>query len=55
MKKPGDVLQPRWSVYLLKRKAQRLPFSVQARDAEEALERGIKETACPSASGGGSA
>ena len=27
MKKPRDVIKPRWSVYLLKRKAERLPFT----------------------------
>jgi hypothetical protein len=43
MKKPRDVIQPRWGVYMLKRKAERMPFTVNARTAEEAIERAIKE------------
>jgi hypothetical protein len=43
MKKPREVLQPRWSVYLLKRKAERLPLTVTARDSEEAIKRAIEE------------
>jgi hypothetical protein len=43
MKKPRDVIQPRWGVYLLKRKAERMPFTVTARTPEEAIERAIKE------------
>jgi hypothetical protein len=45
MKKPRDVLQSRWGVYMLKRKAERMPFTVQARDSEEAIQRAIKEYA----------
>jgi hypothetical protein len=47
MRKPRDVIQPRWGVYLLKRKAERLPFTVTARDAAEAVERAIKEYDVP--------
>jgi hypothetical protein len=43
MKKPREVLQPRWSVYILKRKAERMPFTVTGRNNEEAIERAIKE------------
>jgi hypothetical protein len=39
MKKPREVIQPRWAVFLLKRKAERLPFTVAGRDADEARER----------------
>jgi hypothetical protein len=37
------VIQPRWGVFLLKRKAERLPFTVAARDAKEAMQRAFKE------------
>ena len=47
MKKPRDVIQPRWGVYALRKKVERLPFSVQARDSEEAIERAIKEYEVP--------
>jgi hypothetical protein len=47
MKKPRDVIQPRWGVYLLRRKAERFPFSVQARDSEEAIKRAIEEFKIP--------
>jgi hypothetical protein len=33
------VIQPRWGVYLLKRKGERMPFTVTARNSEEAIER----------------
>jgi Protein of unknown function (DUF1488) len=41
MKKPREVIQPRWGVYVLKRKAERMA-SVNAKDEKEALERAIK-------------
>ena len=47
MKKPREVIQPRWGVYLLKRKAERLPFTVTGRNSQEAIERAIKEHAIP--------
>ena len=40
MKKPRDVIEPRWGVYALRRKAERIG-SVLAKDAEEARQRGI--------------
>ena len=43
MKKPRDVIQPRWGAYLLKRTAERLPFTVTGRNGEEPIERAIKE------------
>jgi hypothetical protein len=43
MKKPGDVIQPRWGVFMLNRKAERFPFTVTGRNSEEAIERAIKE------------
>jgi hypothetical protein len=47
MKKPREVIQPRWGVYLLKRKAERLPFTVTARDSEAAIKRAIEEHDIP--------
>jgi hypothetical protein len=47
MRKPREVLLPRWGVYVLRKKAERLPFSVQARDAEQAIERAVKEFEIP--------
>jgi len=47
MKKPRAVIQPRWGVYLLKRKAERLPFTVTARDSEEAIKRALEEHDIP--------
>ena len=47
MKKPRDVIQPRWGVFALRKKAERLPVSVQARDSEEAIELAIKENNIP--------
>ena len=48
MKKPREVLQPRWAVFRLGgKKAERTPFTVTARDAEEAIERAIKENEIP--------
>jgi len=36
-----------WDVYLLKRKAERLPFTVTARDSEEAIKRALEEHDIP--------
>jgi hypothetical protein len=47
VRRPRDVIQPRWGVYLLKRKAERLPFTVTGRTSEEAIERAIKENEIP--------
>jgi hypothetical protein len=47
MKKPRDVIQPWWDVYMLKRKAERMPFTVTGRNSEEAIERAIKEYDVP--------
>ena len=47
MKKPREVIQPRWGVYLLRRKSERMPFSVTGRNAEQAIERAIKEYDIP--------
>jgi hypothetical protein len=38
MKRPRDVIQPR-GVYFFKRKAESMPFTVTARDTEQAIER----------------
>jgi hypothetical protein len=39
MKKPREVLQPRWGVYRLGgKRAERMLFTVTARDAEQAIE-----------------
>jgi hypothetical protein len=46
MKKPRDVIEPRWGVYALRKKAEKIG-SVRARDEREALERGLKECAVP--------
>jgi hypothetical protein len=43
MKRPREVIAPRWGVYLLKRKAERLPFTVTGRNTQEAIERAVKE------------
>jgi hypothetical protein len=48
MKKPREVIQPhRWRVFLLKRKAERFPFTVAGRNPQEAIERAIKEYEVP--------
>jgi hypothetical protein len=48
MKKPREVHQPRWGVYRLGgRRAERMLFTVTARDAEQALERAIKGNDIP--------
>jgi 1,2-phenylacetyl-CoA epoxidase PaaB subunit len=47
-RKPRDVIQPRWGVYRLAgKRAERLAFTVTARDAEQAIERAIKEYDVP--------
>jgi hypothetical protein len=38
MKKPRDVIQPRWGVFILKRKAERMPFAVTGRTLRRAIE-----------------
>jgi hypothetical protein len=43
MKRPREVIQPRWGVYLLKRKAEPFPFTVGGRNPQEAIERAVKE------------
>ena len=35
MKKPREVLQPHWAVFRLGKRAERMPFTVTAKDAEE--------------------
>jgi hypothetical protein len=47
MKKPRDVIRPRWTVFALRKKAERFPFSVHARNCQEAFERAIKEYDMP--------
>jgi hypothetical protein len=39
MKKPKEVITPRWRVFILRKKAERLPFTVTGRDADEARAR----------------
>jgi hypothetical protein len=45
MKKPREVIQPRWRVFILRKKAERLPFTVTGRDAEQARARALQEFA----------
>jgi hypothetical protein len=47
MKRPREVIQPRWGVYALRKKAERLG-SVQARDEKAAIERALQELESPS-------
>ena len=48
MKKPRDVIQPRWGVYRLGcKRGKRWAFSVQARDSEETIGRAIEENNVP--------
>jgi hypothetical protein len=47
MRTPREVIQLRWGVYLLKRKAERFPFTVAGRNPQEALERAVKEYDIP--------
>jgi hypothetical protein len=44
MKKPREVIQPRWGVYALRKKAERLG-SVDAKDEKEAMQRAFEECA----------
>jgi hypothetical protein len=52
--KPRDVIQPRWGVYALRKKAERIG-SVDARDEEEAVKRAFKEYNVARGSAGASA
>jgi hypothetical protein len=48
MKKPRDVIQPRWGVYKLGgKRAERMLFTVTPRTNQEAIERAIKEHEIP--------
>jgi hypothetical protein len=47
MKKPREAITPRWGVFILKRKAERLPFTVTGRNSGEAIQRAIKEYDMP--------
>ena len=42
MEKPRDVIQPRWGVYSLRKRAEKLG-SVEARDRKDALDRASDE------------
>jgi hypothetical protein len=42
MKKPRDVIEPRWGVFALRKKAEKLG-SVTAKDEIEAVRRALKE------------
>jgi hypothetical protein len=46
MKNPRDVIQPRWGVYALRKRAEKLG-SVEARNEKDALERALKEIELP--------
>ena len=43
MKKPREVIQPRWGVYVLRKRGERLSFTVGGRNAEEAMAQALKE------------
>jgi hypothetical protein len=43
MKKPREVIQPRWGVYLLRKRGERLSFTVGGRNAEEMMAQALKE------------
>jgi hypothetical protein len=48
MKKPREVLQPRWRVYRLGgKRAERMLFTVTAPNSDAAIERAIKENEIP--------
>jgi hypothetical protein len=49
MKRPREVIQPRWGVYALRKKAERIG-TVQARDEKDAIERALKEIELPKGS-----
>jgi hypothetical protein len=55
MKKPPEKRQARWGVFILKRKAERLSFTVTARDAEQPSNARSRNTTCPSANAPASA
>jgi hypothetical protein len=42
MKKPRDVIEPRWGVFALRKKAERIG-SVKAKDEKQAVQRGRGE------------
>jgi hypothetical protein len=44
MTKPRDVIQPRWGVYALHKKAERIG-SVDARSEQEAIQRAFEQCA----------
>ena len=46
MKRPREVIKPRWGVYALRRKAERIS-SVNAKNEKEALQRALKECEIP--------
>jgi hypothetical protein len=46
IKKPREVITPRWGVYALSKKAERIG-TVEARDEKHAIERALKETELP--------
>ena len=46
MKRPRDVIEPRWGVYALRKKAERIT-SVNARNEKEALQRALRECEIP--------
>ena len=46
MEKPRDVIQPRWGVYSLRKRAEKLG-TVEARDEKTAIERALKEIELP--------
>jgi hypothetical protein len=47
MKNPSEKLQPRWGVFVFKRKAERLSFTVTGRRARKLLRRAIEEYEVP--------
>jgi hypothetical protein len=48
MKKPREVIQPRWGVYRLGgKRAERMLFTVTAPDVEQAIKRAIEEHDIP--------
>ena len=46
MKKPRDAIEPRWGVYALRKKAERLG-SLRAKDDKQALQRAATEFQVP--------
>ena len=46
MKRPREGIKPRWGVYALRKKAERIS-SVNAKDEKEALQRALKECEIP--------